>query len=103
MTLRLFPGALLLGTSSAVAFYTSKLIQYVGLPLGDLTPAIAKADPLKQEIAEALAEGNKRQGDVMCIGMRFPAQWKNLGGLRVSPYSVTSVRNGCKSMPPFDY
>jgi hypothetical protein len=25
--------------------------------------------------------------DVMCVGMRFPGQWKNLGGLRVSPYT----------------
>src|SRR5262249_1213344 len=23
----------------------------------------------------------------VCLGMRFPGQWKNLGGLRVSPYA----------------
>jgi len=34
-----------------------------------------------------LSEGNKKQGDVTCIGMRFPGQWKHLGGLRVPPYA----------------
>jgi hypothetical protein len=29
----------------------------------------------------------KKQEDVMCVGTRFPGQWKNLGGLRVSPYT----------------
>ena len=24
---------------------------------------------------------------MVCLGMRFPGQWKNLGGLRVSPYA----------------
>jgi hypothetical protein len=42
---------------------------------------------LQQQINEALSEGNKRQEDVTCFGMRFPGPWKNLGGLRVSPYA----------------
>ena len=87
MPLRLVPLALLLGTSSALAFDTSKLGQWGSLPLDDLTPVIAKSAELQQEINKALSEGNKKQGDVMCVGMRFPGQWKNLGGLRVSPYS----------------
>jgi hypothetical protein len=87
MTLRLVPFALLLGTSSALAFDTSKLIQFGSLPLDDLTPVIAKSAPLQQEINKALFEDNKKQGDVICLGMRFPGQWKNLGGLRVSPYA----------------
>jgi hypothetical protein len=87
MPLRLVPLALLLGTSSALAFDTSKLGQWGSLPLDDLTPVIAKSAELQQEINKALSEGNKKQGDVMCIGMRFPGQWKNLGGLRVSPYT----------------
>ena len=87
MTLRLVPVALLLGTFSALAFDTSKLSQWGSLPLDDLTPVIAKSAPLQQEVNKALFEGNAKQGDVICVGMRFPGQWKNLGGLRVSPYS----------------
>ncbi len=87
MPLRLVPLALLLGTSSALAFDTSKLGQWGSLPLDDLTPVIAKSAELQQEINKALSESNKKQGDVMCAGMRFPGQWKNLGGLRVSPYT----------------
>ncbi len=87
MPLRLVPLALLLGTSSALAFDTSKLGQWGSLPLDDLTPVIAKSARLQQEINKVLSEGNKKQGDVMCVGMRFPGQWKNLGGLRVSPYT----------------
>ena len=87
MILRLVPVALLLGTSSALAFDTSKLSQFGSLPLDDLTPVIAKSARLQQEIKEALSKGNKKQEDVICIGMRFPGQWKNLGGLRVSPYA----------------
>jgi hypothetical protein len=79
--------ALLLSMSSALAFDTSKLGQWGSLPLDDLTPVIAKSAELQQEINKALSEGNKKQGDVMCVGMRFPGQWKNLGGLRVSPYT----------------
>jgi hypothetical protein len=79
MTLRLVPVALLLGTSSALAFDTSKLIQFGSLPLDDLTPVIAKLAPLRQEISKALFEDNKKRGDVICLGMRFPGPWKNLG------------------------
>jgi hypothetical protein len=85
--LRLVPVALLLGSSSALAFDTSELGQWGSLPLDDLTPIIAKAASLHQEIDEVLSEGNKKRGDVTCLGMRFPGHWKNLGGLRVSPYT----------------
>ena len=86
MSLRLVPLALLLGTSSALAFDTSKLIEFGSLPLDDLTPVITKSARLQQEVNQALSEGNKEQR-VVCPGMRFPGQWKNLGGLRVSPYA----------------
>ena len=86
MTLRLVPVALLLGTSSALAFDTSKLIQFGTLPFDDLTPVIAKSARLQQEINQALCEGNKEHR-VVCLGMRFPGPWKNLGGVRVSPYT----------------
>jgi hypothetical protein len=87
MTLRLVLVALLLGTSSALAFDSSKLIQFGTLPLDDLTPVIAKSALLQKEISKALSEDNKEPADVRCLGMRFPGPWKNLGGLRVSPYA----------------
>ena len=61
MSLRLVPLALLLGTSSALAFDTSKLIEFGSLPLDDLTPVIAKSARLQQEVNQALSEGNKEQ------------------------------------------
>jgi hypothetical protein len=87
MTLRLVLVALLLGTSSALAFDSSKLIQFGTLPLDDLTPVIAKSALLQKEISKALSEDNRERANVRCLGMRFPGQWKNLGGLRVSPYA----------------
>src|SRR5215467_7258153 len=87
MTLRLVLVAFLLGTSSALAFDSSKLIQFGTLPLDDLTPVIAKSALLQKEISKALSEANRERADVRCLGMRFPGQWKNLGGLRVSPYA----------------
>jgi hypothetical protein len=87
MTLKLVLVALLLGTSSALAFDSSKLIQFGTLPLDDLTPVIAKSVLLQKEISKVLSEDNKKRADVRCLGMRFPGQWKNLGGLRVSPYA----------------
>ena len=57
------------------------------LPLDELTAVIAKSARLQQEINVVLSEGNKKQEDVTCFGMRFPGQWKHLGGLRVSPYT----------------
>ena len=87
MTLRLVLVALLLGTPSALAFDSSKLIQFGTLPLDDLTPVIAKSALLQKEISKALSEDNKERADVRCLGMRFPGPWKNLGGLRVSPYA----------------
>jgi hypothetical protein len=87
MTQRLVPIALLLGTFPALAFDTSKLGQFGTLPLDDLAPLIAKSASLQQDINKALSETNKQQEDVRCLGMRFPGPWKNLGGLRVSPYA----------------
>jgi hypothetical protein len=77
----------MLGTSSALAFDTSKLGQWGTLPLEDLSSIIAKSTGLQEEISQVLSEGNKKQEDVTCLGMRFPGPWKNLGGLRVSPYA----------------
>jgi hypothetical protein len=84
---RLLPLALLLGTSSALAFDTSKLGQWGSLFLDDLAPIIVKSARLQQEINEVLSQNSKKEEEVTCFGMRFPGQWKNLGGLRVSPYT----------------
>jgi hypothetical protein len=102
MTLRLVLVALLLGTSSALAFDSSKLIQFGTLPLDDLTPVIAKSALLQKEISKALSEDNKEPADVRCLGMRFPGPWKNLGGLRANGLGKrSSAPNGCESVPPF--
>jgi hypothetical protein len=61
MSLTLVTLALLLGTSSALAFDTRKLGQWGSLSLDDLTPVIANSAQLQQQINEALSEGNKRQ------------------------------------------
>src|SRR5215471_10479743 len=98
MTLRLVLVALLLGTSSALAFDTSKLIQFGTLPLDDLTSVIAKLAPLQQEISKTLFEDNKKREDVRCLGMR---SGKILGAFECHPTPVTSAPNGCKSMPLF--
>ncbi len=86
MHLRLALLVLLLGTTAALAFDTSKVGQWGLLFLDDLAPLIAKTPRLQHEVDQALAAANKKQQDVR-MGMRFPGAWKNLGGLRVSPYS----------------
>jgi hypothetical protein len=52
----------------------------------DLARVIAKSARLQQEIDEALSRAETKEEEVTCFGMRFPGQWKSLGGLRVSPY-----------------
>src|SRR6266487_3658693 len=86
MSLRRVPLALLLGTCSALAFDTNKLGQWGSLFLDERAPDVAKAARRQQEIDEGLSQAEKKEGEVKCFGMRFPGQWKNLGGLRVSPY-----------------
>jgi hypothetical protein len=84
MSLRLVLLALLLGTSSALAFDTSKVGQWGSLFLDDLAPVIAQSARLQHEIDEALSQINKKPEEVRCFGMRVPGPWKNLGGTRVS-------------------
>jgi hypothetical protein len=87
MSLRALPIALFLGASPALAFDTNKLGQWGSLPLTDLKPVIAKSAKLQQEVKQGLAEGKKKQDDIMCNGTRFPGSWIHLGGERVSPYT----------------
>jgi hypothetical protein len=79
--------AMILAASPALAFDTSKLGQGGSLPLIDLMPLISKSANLQREIDQALLEGAKNKDKVICSGMRFPGQWDNLGGFRVSPYT----------------
>jgi hypothetical protein len=87
MSWRALPIALFLGASPALAFDTDKLGQWGSLSLADLKPVISKSAKLQREVDQALAEGKKKQDDIMCDGRRFPGSWVNLGGERVSPYS----------------
>jgi hypothetical protein len=87
MSLRVVTFALLVGSSPALAFDSGKLGQWGSLFLDDLAPVIAKSPRLQQEINEALAAANKKDGDVKCLGQRFPGAWKDLRGLRVAPYT----------------
>jgi hypothetical protein len=79
--------ALLPGASPAMAFDTGKLGQGGTLTLVDIMPLIAKSAQLRAQVNQALAQGSKKQDDIICDGMRFPGQWTHLGGARVSPYS----------------
>jgi hypothetical protein len=87
MTIRLVAIALLLGSSAALAFDSTKVGQWGSLYLDDLSPILAKSAQLKQEVTAALSEKNKKPEDILCFGMRFPGAWKNLGGTRVAPYT----------------
>jgi len=42
---------------------------------------------LRAQVNQALAERKKKPAEIFCDGMRFPGQWTQLGGARVSPYS----------------
>jgi hypothetical protein len=78
--------AWLLGIAAAMAFDTGKLGQRGTLALSDIMPVIAKSARLQREVAQALTQNHKKRDEVNCDGMRFPGQWVNLGGERVSPY-----------------
>jgi hypothetical protein len=87
MAMRLVGLALLFGTSAALAFDSTKVGQWGSLYLDDLSPVLAKSAQLKREVTAALARKNKKPEDILCFGMRFPGPWKNLGGMRVAPYT----------------
>lgn len=80
--------ALTMSATPAFAFDSTKLGQLgsIALDMDEMQAVLKQAPKLKHEIDEALAKIGKKPGDVMCDGMRFPGPWKELGGLRVSPY-----------------
>ncbi len=70
----------------ALAFDTTKLGQGGSLGLDEMMPLIEKSSALKREVTEAVARSGRKLDDIRCDGQRFPGQWRNLGGERVSPY-----------------
>jgi hypothetical protein len=70
-----------------MAFDTGKLGQGGSLTLDEIMPLIAASNELRAQVKRALAERKKKRADILCDGMRFPGQWTQLGGARVSPYS----------------
>jgi hypothetical protein len=79
--------------SSALAFDTSKLGQWGSLSLDDLAPIIAKSARLQQEIRQVLSEGNKKQEDVTCLGMRRNSPNDGRAYLRSNTSLLASVRS----------
>jgi len=78
---------LAVSTIGASAFDTSELGQAGSLFLDDITALIDKSPKLKAEVAAALAKVDKTPDKIICLGMRFPGPWKELGGARVAPYT----------------
>jgi hypothetical protein len=78
---------LLLTATPAMAFDSTKLGQMGSLFLSDIGTLIGRTPALKSEVDAALAQLKKTADEVQCEGMRFPGQWVNLGGERVSPYT----------------
>jgi len=74
-------------TVCAAAFDTSKIGVGGSLFLDDITPLISKSPQLKREVDAALVKVGKKAENITCSGMRFPGQWKELGGARTAPYT----------------
>jgi hypothetical protein len=78
--------AVVLLSGAVLAFDTTKLGQGGSLGLDEMVPLIEKSAALKREVVEAVARSGRKLDDIRCDGQRFPGQWRNLGGERVSPY-----------------
>jgi hypothetical protein len=76
-----------LSTLPTMAFDTSKLGQGGSLTLDEIMPLIASSSEPRAQVDKALAERKKKPAEIFCDGVRFPGQWTQLGGARVSPYS----------------
>jgi hypothetical protein len=70
---RSVPIVLVLGAYPATAFDTGKLGRGGTLPLADIVALIDTAPALKSDVKQALAQSKMKQDDVVCDGMRFPA------------------------------
>jgi len=86
MLLRTVLIAMLMAASPTFAFDTTKLGQGGTLPLEDIQAVINQSSKLKHEVDDAIAKAGKKPDAIICDGMRFPGSWKELSGMRVSPY-----------------
>jgi hypothetical protein len=86
MFARGIPLVLLLVSSSAMAFDTTKLGQFGSLSLDEMMSLIDKSPQLKREVTDAVAKTKVKADEIGCDGRRFPGQWRNLGGERAAPY-----------------
>lgn len=88
MGLRVAAIALLVLAAPAFAFDSTKLGQLgsIAIDMEEMQAVLKQAPRLKHEIDDALATAGKKSGDIVCDGMRFPGAWKELAGIRVSPY-----------------
>jgi hypothetical protein len=85
MLARGIPLVLLLVSSSAIALDTTQLGQFGSLGLDEMMPLIDKSQ-LRREVTDAVAKTKVKADEIRCDGMRFPGQWRNLGGERTTPY-----------------
>jgi hypothetical protein len=85
MLARGIPLVLLLVSSSAIALDTTQLGQFGSLGLDEMMPLIDKSQ-LRREVTDAVAKTKVKADEIRCDGMRFPGQWRNLGGERTAPY-----------------
>ena len=85
---RLILLSLLVYATPALAFDTTKLGQGGSLALDDdaIQALIGQSSQLAGEIEQAVAKAGKKPAEIICAGMRFSNAWKELSGLRVSPY-----------------
>ena len=63
-----------------------KLGQFGSLTSEEKQAVFAKSPALEREVVDEMLKRGKTLGDIPCDGMRFPRAWRELGGLRVSPY-----------------
>jgi|SRR5581483_11421234 hypothetical protein len=80
--------ALMLFTGPALGFDTTQLGQWgsLSLDMDEIAAVIRQSPQLQREIDDALKKIGKKPEQQICIGMRFPGTWEELGGLRVAPY-----------------
>ena len=102
MTIRLVAIALLLGSSAALAFDSTKVGQWGSLYLDDLSPILAKSAQLKQEITAALSEKNKKPEETFSASAcAFPARGRISAARASRPIPAISRANIFASTPPF--
>src|SRR5262249_1937369 len=96
-----WPLALLLGTSAAPAFDSTKIGQWGSLYLDDLSSILAKSALLKQEAPRRLRRRTRNQKTFSASACAFPARGRILVAHASRPTPATSMANIFASTPPF--